>query len=81
MIARKQLKIEIEQLDEQYIELLYKIICQFPRASDKPQAMQKGQSIVNIFQDIADNGGLGITDPQKWQRGIRKERPLPFRSH
>ena len=79
MIARQQLKSEIDRLDEHYLELVFKIIRQFPRASDKPKAPDQKQQIVAIFQEIADAGGLGISDPAAWQRDIRQDRALPFR--
>lgn len=79
MIEKKQLKTEIDRLDDRYLELVYKIICQFPHVSDKPQVIEQGQTIANIFQEIADSGGLGISDPLAWQREIRQDRALPFR--
>jgi len=33
-IAKTQLKQEIDRLDDQYVELVYKILCQFPHLSD-----------------------------------------------
>jgi hypothetical protein len=80
MIAKKQLKFEIDQLDDRYIELLYKIIRQFPRIPDKSCEINTGEAAANIFKEIADNGGLGISDPIAWQREIRKDRALPFRN-
>lgn len=62
MIAREQLKAEIDHLDERYLELAFKIICQFPRAADK-ETSRRGQQIADILQEIADSGGLGISDP------------------
>ena len=80
MIARQQLKSEIDRLDERYLELVFKIIRQFPRISDKPQVPDQEQQIVAIFQEIADAGGLGISDPVTWQRDVRQDRTLPFRN-
>ena len=40
---------------------------------------KRSQIIVNILQEIADNGGLGINDPLAWQQEVRKDRPLPLR--
>nr|VFK17355.1 MAG: hypothetical protein BECKLFY1418C_GA0070996_103111 [Candidatus Kentron sp. LFY] len=86
MIARERLKTEIDQLDERYLELAFNIICQFPRiASDKPWAagkstIGKARRAMDIAQEIADSGGLGIDDPIAWQREVRKDRSLPSRS-
>ncbi len=79
MIAREQLKAEIDRLDDSYLELAFKIICQFPRASDE-KASRQGQQIADILQEIADSGGLGISDPVIWQRKARQDRALPFES-
>ncbi len=39
-----------------------------------------GQKLMAILQRIADRGGIAsIKDPVKWQREIRKDRPLPGR--
>nr|VFK77698.1 MAG: hypothetical protein BECKSD772D_GA0070982_100127 [Candidatus Kentron sp. SD] len=81
MIAREQLKTEIDCLDGRYLELVLNIIRQFPRAaSDKPQAANeletgKSKRAMDIAQEIADSGGLGIDDPVAWQREIRQDRP------
>ncbi|MDY6991161.1 MAG: hypothetical protein SVR94_00955 [Pseudomonadota bacterium] len=40
-----------------------------------------GQVIADIFQEIADSGGLGIRDPVTWQQEVRQERSLPFRNN
>ena len=78
MIAKEQLKSEIERLDDQYLELAFKIICQFPRAEVKPNNRKQGSEIISILQEIADSGGLGIKDPLLWQRKMRRDRFLPF---
>jgi hypothetical protein len=85
MLVKERLKAEIDRLDERYLELAFKIICQFPRTPDKPTWQQQeqeipGQEIANILQEIADSGGLGISDPVEWQREVRQDRILPFRS-
>jgi hypothetical protein len=79
MITREQLKAEIDRLDDRYLELTFKIICQFPRAFDE-KAPRQGQQIADILQEIADSGRLGISDPVAWQRKVRQDRALPFRS-
>ena len=79
MTVKDQLITEINRLDERYLELLYKIICQFPHVCNINQNVEQGQQIIAIFQEIADAGGLGIHDPQEWQKEIRKDRSLPFR--
>jgi hypothetical protein len=35
---------------------------------------------MDVFQQLADNGGLGISDPLAWQDEQRQERELPGRS-
>ncbi len=79
MTVQDQLKNEIDHLDEHYLELLYKIVRQFPRVPKNNQDGIPGQDIATLFQEIADAGGLGIKDPLEWQRTIRKDRPLPYR--
>lgn len=79
MTVKDQLKLEIDRLDERYLDLVYKIICQFPHASGKVQEKTRGQEIATLFQEIADAGGLGIRNPEKWQQEIREDRSLPFR--
>ncbi len=81
MIEKEQLKAEIDRLDDRYLELVFKIICQYSRITDKQIEAQLGQQIVDIFQEIADNGGLGISDPVAWQREVRQDHVLPFRSN
>nr|VFJ67427.1 MAG: hypothetical protein BECKDK2373C_GA0170839_11656 [Candidatus Kentron sp. DK] len=87
MIAREQLKTEIDRLDNRYLELAFNIIRQFPhtspdkppRAADEP-AVNKTKQVMDILQEIADSGGLGIDDPVAWQREVRQDRVLPLRS-
>lgn len=79
MIVKDKLKTEIDRLDNRYLELLYKIVCQFPHVSEKTHEEVQGQDIAALFQEIANAGGLDIRDPLKWQQEIRKDRPLPFR--
>jgi hypothetical protein len=80
MIVRQQLKSEIDRLDERYLELVFKIIRQFPRKFDEAEFLERGAQIAAILQEIADAGGLGIRDPVAWQRDVRQDRVLPFRS-
>jgi len=83
MLVKERLKAEIDCLDERYLELAFKIICQFPHTPKKPTWQEQeiaGQEIANILQEIADSGGLGISDPVEWQREVRQDRILPFRS-
>jgi hypothetical protein len=79
MVVKEQLKFQIDRLDEQYLDLAYKIICQFPHIKEKPQKKAPNSEIGIFFQEIADAGGLGIDDPKKWQQEIREDRSLPFR--
>lgn len=80
MIAREQLKSEIERMDDRYLELAFKIICQFPHATIKQKMRHHGQKPADILQEIADSGGLGISDPLAWQREVRQDSTLPFRN-
>ena len=77
MIAREQLKSKIELIDESYLNLAFQIICQFPHTSVKKLETKKA---VDILQEIADSGGLGINDPVAWQHEVRQDRILPFRN-
>ena len=81
MNAKEQVKAEIDRLDDRYLELAFKIICQFPHISDKQEVPGQGQQTADILQEIADSGGLGINDPVAWQREVRRDRALPFRSN
>ena len=80
MTVKDQLKIEIDRLDERYLDLVYKVVCQFPHVPGKRQEKTRGQEIATLFQEIANAGGLGIKGPNKWQQEIRKDRSLPFRT-
>jgi hypothetical protein len=80
MLLKEQLKAEIDCLDERYLELLYKITRQFPRIPKTTKGEEQQQTAAALFQEIADAGGLGIKNPDVWQRKTRKDRPLPFRS-
>ena len=47
-----------------------------PTAGEEPN----GKRAAAALQKIADMGGVkSIPDPDKWLRGIRKDRPLPGR--
>ena len=81
MIVKEQLKSEIDRLDDRYLELVFKIICQFPHVTDNQKVLRHGQQVADILQKIADSGGLGINDPVAWQREVRQDRALPFRSN
>jgi len=81
MIAKEQVKAEIDRLYDRYIELAFKIICQFPYVSDKQKEIGQGQQLFDILQEIADSGGLGISNPVTWQHEVRQDRALPFRSN
>ena len=85
MIAKEQIKFEIDRLDERYLGLVYKIICQFtqiqvPHVQEKVQKKAANRELTILFQDIANTGGLGIKDPKKWQQEIREDRSLPLRA-
>ncbi|VEN73120.1 conserved hypothetical protein [Candidatus Desulfarcum epimagneticum] len=63
MIARNRLKTEIDQLDDRHVELLYRIVRRLSHASGNTRFMEKESEIEKIFQQIADDGGLGIEAP------------------
>ena len=50
-------------------------------SAERVQEDKNRQAAVQILQMIADNGGLGIKDPQAWQREMRVDRPLPYRDN
>jgi len=79
MIEKGKIKSEIDRLDDSYLELVYKIISQFPQHTKKSRNQVEGKRIASLLKDIADNGGLGFSDPVKWQRKIRQDRKLPCR--
>lgn len=79
MTVKEQLKMKIDLLDDHYLDLLYRIVCQFPHDPDKAIEAKQGKDIASLFKEIADSGGLGIKDPQEWQRNTREDRSLPFR--
>lgn len=39
----------------------------------------RNEAMAVLLQKIADAGGVGISNPEEWQREIRQDRPLPFR--
>jgi hypothetical protein len=80
MSIKEQLKTEIDRLDDQYLDLLYKIIRQFPHDSKANSIATTGRDVAAICQKIADSGGLGIPNPKQWQRDIRQDRELPTRN-
>ena len=79
MMLKERLKTEIDTLDERYLELLYNITRQFPHTPKQNGSQNQSNTIAALFQEIADTGGLGISNPEEWQREIRHDRPLPFR--
>ncbi|MBT4288390.1 MAG: hypothetical protein HOD92_13770 [Deltaproteobacteria bacterium] len=79
MTIKEQLITEIDRLDESNLELLFNIIRQLPHGHEQEKGLLNGQKIALLFQEIADSGGLGIENPKKWHKDIRKDRPLPFR--
>lgn len=79
MSIKEQLKTEIDRLDDQYLDLLYKIIRQFPQTPETNTIKVTGQHVAAICKKIADSGGLGIQNPEEWQHEIRKDRPLPLK--
>lgn len=81
MITKDILKAEIDRVDDNYLELLFKIISQFPYLLSKSEPLPINKRRSDILKDIAQNGGLGISDPIEWQRDIRQDRKLPFIRH
>jgi hypothetical protein len=80
MTVKEQIKAEIDDLDEGYLELALNLIKQLPHTTENSQAKSQGQRAGDILQEIADRGGLGISDPVAWQREVRKDRELPGRN-
>ncbi|AGX86206.1 hypothetical protein [Candidatus Symbiobacter mobilis] len=80
MFARDIVKAEIDRLDDQYIDLLFKIISQFPHRNARQIESVQSRKPSEILIDIAKSGGLGIKDPIAWQIESRSERTLPLRS-
>ncbi len=81
MIERTQIITEIAKLDDRYLDLLYRIVRQFPHTSEGGRRKTPGGQIAAILREIADTGGLGIESPQEWQHSIREDRPLPDREN
>jgi hypothetical protein len=79
MITKEDLKQEIEQLDSAYLELVFKLLQQFPhQQKSKPNALSSSRSI--DYANNGDNNELAFTDvidaasfgkqlrTQSWQR-------------
>lgn len=66
--------------DEKAKKLLIKLAKEL-NAEVEEVSQKNGQRIVNLMNELATQGGLtSIKDPVAWQREIRKDRKLPFRS-
>ena len=78
MLYREQIKKLVDRLDDRYLEIVFNIISQFLYTAPKQPDLDDGKSAVDILQEIADEGGLGIDDPVAWQKEIREDRELPF---
>jgi hypothetical protein len=79
MITKEDLKQEIEQLDSAYLELVFKLLQQFPhQKKSKPDALSSSRSI--DYANNGDNNELAFTNVidvasfgkqlrvQSWQR-------------
>jgi hypothetical protein len=79
MITKEDLKQEIEQLDSAYLELVFKLLQQFPHHQNpRPDALSSSRSI--DYANNGDNNELAFTDVidaanfgkqlrvQSWQR-------------
>lgn len=61
MITKEDLKQEIEQLDSAYLELVFKLLQQFPhQQKSKPDALSSSRSI--DYANNGDNNGLEFED-------------------
>jgi hypothetical protein len=61
MITKEDLKQEIEQLDSAYLELVFKLLQQFPHQQKfKPDALNSSRSI--DYVNNGDNNELAFTD-------------------
>jgi hypothetical protein len=81
MTVKERIKAEIDYLDEGYLELALNLIKQLPHTIKQNKTKSQGEQAADILQEIADTGGLGISEPLAWQCEIRKERDLPGRSN
>ena len=80
MNTRSQIIKEIYEIDERYLDLLYRITRQLPHVSPSHSTEGHiGGAVAKILHEIAAEGGLGISEPEAWQRDIRRDRSLPFR--
>ena len=53
-IAKLQLKQEIDHLDEQYLELIYKVLRQFPHQSNTPISVVNKPTLLNVLATLED---------------------------
>lgn len=61
MITKEDLKQEIEQLDSAYLELVFKLLQQFPHQHNpRPDALSSSRSI--DYSNNGDNNELAFTD-------------------
>ena len=61
MITKEDLKQEIEQLDSAYLELVFKLLQQFPhQQKSKPDALSSSRSI--DYANAGDNNELAFTN-------------------
>ena len=72
MVTRELLKTEIDCLDEQYLELIYHILRQFPREMERPHPLTQ-------LNDLAHDPVVGMwkereemQDSTEWVRQLRR---------
>jgi len=79
MVTKEDLKQEIEQLDSSYLELVFKLLKQFPHHHrTTPDALSSSRAIdyaddFSTFSGILKDSPNFNSDPVEIQRGMRDE--------
>ena len=77
MVTKTQLKQEIDLLDDDYLELAYRLLQQFPHQAEqlkRPDAMQCSRPIDYAVQDIDDEPVFtDIKDAASYVKNVRAE--------
>ncbi|MCX7067711.1 MAG: hypothetical protein NTW85_08485 [Methylococcales bacterium] len=60
MITKEDLKNEIEQLDDSYLDLVFRLLQQFPHQKNKPDLLACSRPIYYPYDEISD--GTAFTD-------------------
>ena len=54
MITKEDLKHEIEQLDDSYLDLVFRLLQQFPHKTQKPRVFGQHRGLGEISDDFND---------------------------